>query len=330
MSLLIKKVNTGKHLIEQRKLMEMGIIPNHPGISIFSASQSGGKSTLVNNMLTNELMYGPSHEGLELINGKLPKKKGYFDAVFLFCGSPDDMYENLIEQKIIKQNHVCLDPTPEALQTVIDGQKAIIKKHNGEIHKSPRILFILDDVMNNGKLLRSKPFLDLFVNGRHINSSTFLLAQYLNLIPRPCRVQSNWTFVGKSNLAELTTLTEQYCPTEMSKKEFQGMVVEATNDDKKSKNNFFVIVKRAAPNLRFRKNLDQYISLKRHNITPKTEIPEPKSSKNPILEAKSRISDLEKSSFADVIAEAQSEINLPDLKPKNQKKMHFRRNNMKY
>jgi hypothetical protein len=272
--LKIDKIDTSKHAIKNRKLMELGVIPHHPSITIFSGSQGGGKSTLVANLMKKEHMYGLSYEGMEdelkrKKGKKLPPKQGFFDAVFCFLGSDDDMYDHLIDSGVIKQNHVCHMPKPMDIQKVIDGQKQAIAKVDGDMTKVPKILCIFDDVVNDSKLMRSTPFLELFVKGRHINSSTFFLSQYLNLVPKPCRLQANWLFVFKSNRAELQVLCDQFCPPNATKKEFAAMVHEATRDDEQNKNNVFVIVKRAPEDQRFRKNLDKFIHLKRMRYTPK-------------------------------------------------------------
>jgi hypothetical protein len=271
MSLKIQKIDTSKKNIKQRKLMEMCIIPHHPSVSVMSGSQGGGKSTLVANLLTNPVMYGVSHEGMEeeLKKNKKAPPKGYFDAIFLMIGSLDDMYDKLIEDGIIKQNHVCHMPTPMDIQKVIDGQKAIIDQSNGDMSKTPKILFIFDDCVNDGTLIRSRPFLELFVKGRHLNSSTWFLSQYLNLVTKSCRLQANYLFQFKSNRAEIQILCDQFCPPTCSKQEFSDMIHEATIDDKENKNNFLLIVKRCPEDQRFRKNLDKFIHLKRMHYAPK-------------------------------------------------------------
>ena len=282
--LKIEKIETSKHAIKNRKLMEMGVIPHHPSITVLSGSQGGGKSTLVGNLLSKPHMYGKSYELMEDElakwerggkKSKPPPKRGYFDAIFLFIGSDDDMYDHLIDEGIIKQNHVCHMPTPFDIQKVIDGQKAAVENADGDMTQVPKILCIFDDVVNDGALMRSKPFLELFVKGRHINSSTFFLSQYLNLVPKPCRLQANWLFIFKSNRAELQVLTDQFCPPNATKKEFAAMVHEATRDDEESSNNVFIIVKRAPEDQRFRKNLDKFVHLKRMKYTPKIKYKRP-------------------------------------------------------
>jgi len=275
MSLKIEKVDTSKHNLQQRALMEHGIIPHHPAISVFSASQGGGKTTLVANLLTNPLMYGKSMEDYsnkELAKNKSLQPKGYFDAIFLMIGSEDDMYDKLIEDDIIKQNHVCLLPTPADLQKVIDQQKSAIQQANGDISKVPKVLFIFDDVVNDRVLLRSKAFLQCFVAGRHINSSTWLLSQYLNLIPKACRLQANYLFVFRFNRAELQVLTDQYCPANVTKKEFAELCYSAVEEkDDGNKNSFLLIGKRASEDKRFRRNLDSFLTLKRMKYAPKLD-----------------------------------------------------------
>lgn len=273
MSLKINKVDTSKDDIYQRALMLNGIIPGHPGVTIMSGSQGGGKSTLVANLLSNPIMYGKSYEGMEEELKKNPslQPKPYFDAIFLMLGSDDDMFDFLVKNGTIKENHVCHMPKPDDIQKVIDGQRLIIEKSNKNMKLVPKILFIFDDVINDGALMRSKPFLELFVKGRHLNSSTFLLSQYLNLVTRSCRMQNNWLFQFKSNRAEIQTLCDQFCPPSCTKQEFSKMIQETTKDTKDSKNNFLTIVKRAPEDKRFRRNLDEFVTLKRLNYVPKLD-----------------------------------------------------------
>lgn len=261
----INKIDSSKHSIKQRALMEADVLPRHPGITLFSGSQGGGKSTLVANLLTKAHMYGKSMELAKSAPGSPVKPKGYFDAIFLFIGSDDDMYDALILDGTIQQDHVVHMPTPMDIQQVIDQQKRLIAKAEGDLEKTPKILVIFDDIINDRKLINSKPFLELFVKGRHLNSSSWLLCQYLNLCPKACRLQANYLFVFKCNRAELQVLCEQFCPPDMSKAEFFDMVQDATGDNAEQKNNFLVIVKRAPIEQRFRQNLDHFIMPERQS-----------------------------------------------------------------
>jgi hypothetical protein len=138
-------------------------------------------------------------------------------------------------------------------------------KVDGDITKVPKILCIFDDVVNDAKLIKSKPFLELFVKGRHLNSSTWFLSQYLNLIPKACRLQANYLFIFKCNRAELEILYQQFCPPDMNKKSFYDMVQDVTSDTDEQKNNFLLIVKRAPIEQRFRQNLDTFVVLNNYD-----------------------------------------------------------------
>jgi len=74
--------------------------------------------------------------------------------------------------------------------------------------------------------------------------------------------------VFKSNRAEMKVLSDQWQPPDMTKKEFDKMVMNATRDgtnpDGSRKVNFLSIVKGVADNKRFRQNLDAYIVLPGH------------------------------------------------------------------
>ena len=105
LSMKIEKIESSKHNIKQRAMMKANVIPQHPAISLFSGSQGGGKTTLVANLLTKPHMYGKSMENTS--NEDDEKKqikripKPYFDAIFLFIGSDDDMYDSLIDDGTI-------------------------------------------------------------------------------------------------------------------------------------------------------------------------------------------------------------------------------------
>ena len=268
-SMKIEKIESSKHNIKQRALMKANVIPQHPSISLFSGSQGGGKTTLVANLLTKPHMYGKSlentsHDEEQKKEKKTPIPKPYFDAIFLFIGSDDDMYDSLIDNGTINKDHVVHMPQPSDVQRVIDQQKSLLAKVDGDITKVPKILVIFDDIINDKKLINSKPFLEMFVKGRHLNSSSWLLCQYLNLCPRACRLQANYLFVFKCNRLELQVLYEQYCPPDMTKSQFFDMVVDATKDTDEQKNNFLTIVKRAPVDQRFRQNLENFIVLNKY------------------------------------------------------------------
>lgn len=256
MSLDIQPLKTTKSGIIQRKLMEEDIIMKHPCITILSGSAGSGKTTVVANLLTNPLMYGKSYE---LMQAKKGEPKPYFDAVFLMIGSDDDGYDQLIKDGAIMPNHVSKNPSPQDVQNVIDSQKALLQKANGDISKIPKVLFILDDVISDAKLMRSKPILELFTAGRHINSSTFIGVQHINLIPLAVRNQASYILSFKGNRREIETIANQYCPPLSTISNFMKLLFLATQNTDECKHNFLVISKKAPLEKRFRRNFTDYI-----------------------------------------------------------------------
>lgn len=254
MSLKIEPLQTSKNGRRYRALMEKGIIPKE-GLVIFSGSSGAGKTTIINSMLLNPIMYGKSTELLP--SGSQPR--GFFDAIFLLIGSQDDAYDHLIREDIIKKNHVAVNPTPTDLQRIIDSQKAWIEQYKGNIKKVPNVLIILDDVVADMKFMKSKPMLNLATAQRHLNCTTFLCTQYLNLVPKSIRQQALWNFICKVNRVELELITETFCPPLVSSKTFRSIVYQTLLDTEHSKHNILIISKKEPEETRFRRNLDEYI-----------------------------------------------------------------------
>jgi len=261
-ALEIHKAPTSKHKIWQRKLMVAKIIPHHPSVLIVCATQGGGKSTLITNMLTNPLMYGPS---AEIDPDEKPRLKGsgrvepYFKHIFIFHGSKDDMYDPLIEAGLIEKKWV--HPKPQDIQDVIDQQTSNIDEAGGDLSKVPRILVIFDDLAGDDRLMRSKSFKDLFFGERHLNCSTWFLSQYLNAIPKRARLQANGIIQYHPSYAEIQVLLDEARPYEITIPVFMQMIKTATEKDEKNpeKRNFLYIVKGQPVERRYRKNFDMLL-----------------------------------------------------------------------
>lgn len=246
MSLKIKKIESNKSKIKQRPNASAGIIPLHPKVSIFNGAQGSGKTTLIVNLLQEAIFYGKK-------NGKM-----YFDDIILFTNSDDDMYDNLIKKKILKESLIKFNPTPEDIQQVIDHQTRIIKKDN-DISKAPKILIIFEDIITNRKIMKSKAFSECFFKPRHLNFSVWLLTQYLNSVPKGYRMQADHIFSFKGNKLETEILEEHFTPAGYCKKCFRGVIYEATKPEEDDKFPFLHINKRQPVEKRFRRNLDTYL-----------------------------------------------------------------------
>lgn len=263
MDLSIKPMKTKKAKIQNRVLMNEKIVMHHPSNTLISAAPGSGKSCLIVNLLQKPEFYGPS---LELLSDD-EKKRGprpYFDAVFLFLPSGDDAYDPLIRKKLILPKHVCVNPSTEQIQNLIDTQKKAIKDA-GDISKAPKILCIFDDCVKEKKMLESQPFKTLFSMSRHLNCSNMVTTQYLNLIPRSVRMMCDTLICFKLNRLEMDLLSDAYCPPLMSKIKFKEMVHSVTSDTSDNNHNFLVICRVVTDiNKKFKKNFDSYIQVEEH------------------------------------------------------------------
>lgn len=251
-NLSIEKVETSKNKIKQRKLMEANVIPQHPGVSLIVGSVNSGKTNFLINLLTRPQFYGPSNELTKEV-------KPFFDVVFLLTGSQDDAYDVLIEKGILKEQHINYNPQPEDIQSILDIQAATIKKHG--LLKAPKVLIILEDIVDNQKLLRSTPFRSLFIKPRQNSFSIFICAQYLNLIPKGLRQQAINLFIFPQNRAGEDIICEQFCPGNMKKDEFMHVISQCTEVREGDNFPFMHINRRCKNQERFRRNLDKIIDL---------------------------------------------------------------------
>jgi len=247
----ITSVDTDKNKLEQRRLMEKNIIPRHPGVSICVGSINSGKSTFIHNLLSKPQFYGESNE--------LGETKHYYDVIFLLTGSDDDLYTDLTDRGIIKEQHIKYDPKPSDLQKIIDIQSKTIKKIG--LLKAPKVLIILDDIVDNMKFIKSSAFKTLFIRPRQLGISVLLGAQHFNLVPMACRQQAINLFIFPQNRAGEEGIVEQFCPGNMKKNDFRELISQATEIREGDSHPFLHINRRCKMQERFRRNLDKIIKI---------------------------------------------------------------------
>jgi hypothetical protein len=233
----IKALPTLKHNIKQKKLMDMNVIPKHPSRCIYNGKSGSGKSNLLINMMVKKEFY-----------------KGYFDEVYLIsptANKADDLpkYLGLDEKNMFNE----LDP--EIIQKILDNQ--VKKVEEKGVDKAPKVAVILDDIQSSPAFMRSNPFTQLFIAGRHYSISVFVCCQQFKRLPKVCRLQASNIFFFPSSLSEVETLCDEFCPPNMSKKDFKEMIKYATNEPYQFLHiNMFCHFKD-----RYRKNLDEVLEL---------------------------------------------------------------------
>jgi hypothetical protein len=248
--LSIASIPTSKDNIEQPELAkhENMYIPPLGSSVVISGKSGSGKSTLLANLVKDERFYGKSTE----------KPNGWFDKIFLFSptANGDDVQKSLeIPKKYVFTD---LEEAPELLEAILDTQQTKLEDGDGA-DTVPQYLIIFDDIIGDTKFMNTKAFTRCFYQVRHANCTTIICTQHFKRVPKVCRLQANFIFFFQGSAAEVEMVTEEFAPPSYSKREFEKMVMEAT----KGKFHFFTINMKIGWDKRFRRNLDEFISLDR-------------------------------------------------------------------
>jgi hypothetical protein len=236
---------TNKSKIVQRPLMKADIIPRHPSAVIFNGKSGSGKSNLMVNLLSRPEFYGKT-------NPK-DKKSGYFDVVFLFSPTANGG-DDLVKFLEIPKKRIFTDFDKTKLDRILDLQDSIVTDKG--LDRSPKMLIIFEDIQSDSKFMNTKSFLRCFIQGRHMNVSTFLCGQSWTLTPRKCRLQANNIFFFPSANSEVEILLNEFCPPHCDKKDFAKVVKYCTAKPY----NFLSINMRVPPDQRYRHNLDVIVN----------------------------------------------------------------------
>jgi hypothetical protein len=270
----ISQIATAKDKIEQPDAAsdEKMYIPPLGSAMIISGKSGSGKSTLLANLIKDERFYGPTSDHPD----------GWFDKIFLF--SPTANGDDIQRSLGIPANHVFtnLEDAPELLDLILDTQQQKIDKTTAD--KVPQFAIIFDDVIGDVKFMNSKQFQKCFYQIRHVNCTTFICTQHFNRVPRLCRLQANFVFFFQGSQSEVETIVDNYAPPMYTKREFREMINDATNE----RYTFLTINMKVGWDLRFRRNLDEFIGLDRvtgetpddHGTTDKDDKRESKKQKH--------------------------------------------------
>lgn len=239
--LTILPLPTNKHKIKVRHAMEDGVIPTHASSVIFNGRSGSGKTNLMVNLLIKPQFYGAD----------IKTKKRYFDKIYLFSPTADGG-DDLA--RFIQPDEIHTDFNVSKLTRTIEKQAKLIKEKG--LLKSPKILFIFDDIQSDAPFMRTKAFLRCFIQCRHLNISTFLCGQSWTKTPRACRLQANNIFMFPASQSEVELLSSEFSPPGLTKIRFKKLIEDATE----KRYNFLHINMRKHPKERFRHNLDTILS----------------------------------------------------------------------
>ena len=249
--LTIKPFKTSKDGVKTTDMMEKGVIPKHPYRLLISGASGSGKSNLLLDLLCCSKKY-----------------KNYYDYIFVLsptAGHLDDSYKALKKSCKKTKLFIINELNPDQIQKIMDTQEEIIKEKG--LKKTPRILLIYDDIINDKKFMNSKEFIKSFVASRHYNMSVIVLTQRYHSVPRVCRLQANNVLYFLGSASENARLVDEFTPPRYSKKEFDEMVTFATREPYS-----FLYVNMTQPfKTRYRKCLHSIMTLDRFEENEKEE-----------------------------------------------------------
>lgn len=246
--LAIRPIETSKDKIEQPELAKHENMYIPPlGSSVIMSGKSGcGKSTLLANLLLDSRFYGKSEQ----------KPKGWFDKIFLFSptANGDDIQKSLgIDKKYVFTD---LCEAAELLDVILDTQQKKLDNADGA-DKVPQYAIIFDDVIGETRFMNEKAFTRCFYQVRHVNCTTFICTQHFRKVPKICRLQANFVFFFQGSAAEVDIIADEYAPPMYTRKEF----IQIVNDATSQRYSFLTINNKLGWDKRFRKNLDEFITL---------------------------------------------------------------------
>lgn len=226
--------NNRKDKIQMPKLCEERIISRLNSSTLIVGRSGSGKSVLLQNLLKN-----------------CYKDVFHLKVLISPTAKTDDVQKEMGADIVISS----LDEAVRFLQGIMEVQERYIKQIGAD--KSPLIALLLDDIMGETKFLNSSQFTACFTRSRHFNMTVFCLTQKFTGIPKRCRVQANNLIFFKGQDTEIQGVAEDFCPTNMSKKEFMKIIKWATSDP----HSFLYINMHSKEEDRYRKNLDEVINI---------------------------------------------------------------------
>lgn len=240
---------------DQKAIILKKNLPKPPFRMVIVGSTGSGKSNLIKNFIYN--FY-----------------KEYFDEIYIFCGSADDIeeYERLGDKTKYrlfnyKKNKLYKSKTEYMTEKLIITQKTTAEEIEElleqieEDEEKPRVLLIFDDMITTEIFKRSSNMnvIDtIMIRGRHIGRglSVIFSTQKATALNRNIRNTNNSHIILFSNLGklELKTIAEENAGN-LDEKDFMKLYYDLT----KNKYSFMIINKLAPPEKRFQNQNFEYI-----------------------------------------------------------------------
>lgn len=232
-----------------------GVVPKVHFRWILSGPSKSGKTNLARWVL-DKYYVKPQHGG----------RKSFFDRIYLLSPTANIDY-TWSDLPGLKDKDRHTHPTPALLEKILNDQKREIQGNTSDIPphismnvlsrkktKAPKVLILFDDAIAESKLINSPQFLKVFIQGRHYNISSMVMAQSYMKVPRSVRLQATHVSMFPSRSSEIERLHGDHGPKELNKKEFTELVQMATEPTEEEKYPFLYVDAFEEPRKRFRRN----------------------------------------------------------------------------
>ena len=212
--------DSGKLEIRQSKSPHL---PKLAMRSLFLANSSGGKTTLIVNLLLNKRAY-----------------RDVFSAIYVFSPSVHHdgtwgALKKYLRDELHKkeEEHFFDDWDSKRVQGIVDEAFAVTKYHKDNAHKKGHaILIIVDDFADRADILHASGgsiLNSLAIRGRHANISFWVASQRPALLSTVLRTQATSLFVFRQrSVRDLMTFLDEYSAI-VDKKTLEAMYNYATS-----------------------------------------------------------------------------------------------------
>lgn len=176
------------------------ILPKHPSRVIFSGASGSGKSNLIISMLLRKDMYLDYFKHIIIISPNLHSDQSYEHVLKLrdkqMKLKPEDRKVNFM----LYNRYI-----PEVMEEMMDNIKQAVEKG-----KKKPILLLLDDIINDTKLLKSNFLTTVATMGRHYSMSMWISVQSYKAVARVIRLNITDLIVFKfRNSSELDRVFDE-------------------------------------------------------------------------------------------------------------------------
>lgn len=210
----------------------------HP-FSLASIGVTGsGKTCAILNLLTNQYMYGR-----------------FFEELWLFSatGVSDDSFQVLR----LPPSRIITSGMEAKLKRIVKSQKKEVET-KGKV-KAKKVCIVFEDLTANKKLMRSKTFLECFVQNRHLGISTIACCHKYHALIRTARLNANQMWIFPASSSEMMRIATELGPPGLSTGEFMELIQFAWDPEPNMSHPFLWVNRKVPIRTRFRKSLSRLL-----------------------------------------------------------------------